>query len=69
MHNTLSNTYTIDLKLTFISFIHSLLYETTYYNVFGALTHHCNLQCHLELFIDKRLYSGKHLMEIRYLNI
>ena len=37
--------------------------------LFPALTHHCNLQCHLELFIDKRLYSGKHLMEIRYLNI
>ena len=39
MHNTLSNTYTIDLKLTFISFIHSLLYETTHYNVFGEASH------------------------------
>ena len=37
--------------------------------LFPALTHHCNLQYHLELFMDKRLYSGKHLMEIRYLNI
>ena len=37
--------------------------------LFPALTQYCNLQCHLELFMDKRLYSGKHLMEIRYLNI
>ena len=58
-------------------------YETAYHNVFGELSHvlmnvlylfpiclhHCDAQCHLESFMDKRLYSGQHYMYDKYLNI